>query len=202
MPGSGSKALCLRLAGRRAGVTARELRIAGLHRETVRRLVAEGAVERVARGVYRRPDVGIGEHHGLAVAAVAVPRGVVCLLSALAFHGIGTQLPHEVWMAVDRRSRRPADPGLPLRIVRFSGRALTDGIAVRRIEGRDVRVYDVPKTLADCFKYRHKIGLDAALEALREAWRAKKFAMDDLERHAKTCRVSRVMRPYLEALVS
>lgn len=106
MPASRSKALCLRLAGRRAGVTTRELRAAGMQGETIGRLVAEGAVDRIARGVYRRPDVGIGEHHRLAVAAAAVPRGVVCRLSALAFHGIGTQLPHEVWMAVDRRAAR------------------------------------------------------------------------------------------------
>jgi predicted transcriptional regulator of viral defense system len=138
----------------------------------------------------------------LALAAAAVPKAVVCLVSALSFHGIGTQLPHEVWIALDRRSRRPALSYPRLRVHRFSGKALTDGIETHRIEGESVRVYGVAKTLADVFKYRNKVGLDVALEALRDAWRSRRFTMAAIDRYARVCRVERVMRPYLEALVA
>jgi len=192
----------LKLARRRQGVTSRELAAAGIHRQVLSRLVADGELERVARGLYRPPEQSISEHHGLAIAAAAVPHGVVCLLSALQYHGLGTQVPSEVWMAMDRRARRPALRYPPLRIVRYSGAALTEGVGSHVIEGRTVKVYNVAKTLADCFKYRNKIGLDVALEALREAWRAKRFTMDELDRYAAICRVQRVMRPYLEALTA
>jgi predicted transcriptional regulator of viral defense system len=192
----------LRLARRSRGVTPRELADKGIHRQVLTRLVAEGRIERVARGVYRMAEQPVTEHHGLAVAAVAVPHGVVCLLSALQFHGIGTQLPSEVWMALDRRAWRPVLGYPPMRIVRFTGDALTQGVERHTIEGREVRVYGVAKTIADCFKYRNKIGLDVALEALREAWRRKRFTMDELDRFAAICRVQRVMQPYLEALTA
>lgn len=164
------------------------------------RLVDSGELERVARGLYRLPEHPLTEHNGLAIAGAAVPQGVICLLSALQFHGIGTQLPSQVWIAIDRRARRPALKHPPLRVVRYTGLALTEGIRSHKLEGRTVRVYGIAKTLADCFKYRHKIGLDVALEALREAWRARRFTMDELDRYAGICRVQRVMRPYLEAL--
>ena len=192
----------LKLARRVRGVTAREIAEAGIHRQVLSRLVAAGQIERVVRGLYKLPAQPITEHHGLAMAASSVPQGVVCLLSALQFHGIGTQLPFEIWIAIDRRSRRPALKYPPLRILRFSGAALTEGVERQRIEGQSVQVYSVAKTLADCFKYRNKIGLDVALEALREAWRARRFTMDELDHYARICRVQRVMRPYLEALVA
>lgn len=201
MPPATARDKALKLARRPEGVTARELASAGIHRQVLTRLVAAGEVERVARGIYRLSDRPITEHHGLVVASAAVPRGVVCLLSALQFHGIGTQLPFEVWLAIDRRARRPALKYPPLRVVRYSGAALTEGIETHRIEGQQVRVYSVAKTLADCFKYRNKIGLDVALEALREAWRERRFKMAELEHYAAICRVQRVMRPYIEALV-
>jgi predicted transcriptional regulator of viral defense system len=144
----------------------------------------------------------ITEHHGLTIAGAAVPQGVVCLISALRFHELGTQLPHQIWLAIDRRARRPALQYPPLRIVRYSGAALTEGIEIHQVEGRPVRIYNVAKTLADCFKYRNKIGLDVALEALREAWRARRFTMADMNRYAGICRVQRVMQPYLEALAA
>jgi predicted transcriptional regulator of viral defense system len=202
MPASTDRDRTLRLARRRQGVTARELSKAGIHRQVLSRLVARGEIERIARGLYRLPEQSLTEHHGLAIASAAVPQGVVCLLSALQFHGIGTQLPSEVWIAIDRRHRRPALHYPPLRIVRYTGAALTEGVESHRVEARVVRVYNVAKTVADCFKYRNKIGLDVALEALREAWRARRFTMDELERYAAICRVQRVMRPYLEALVT
>jgi predicted transcriptional regulator of viral defense system len=166
------------------------------------RLVAEGVIERVARGQYRLAGRPITEHHALAVVARAVPRGVICLVSALGFHGIGTQLPAEVWVAIDRRARAPALEYPPLRVARFSGSAFTDGVETHRIEGDAVRVYGVAKTLADLFKYRNRVGLEVALEALREAWRTRRFTMADMDRFARVCRVERVMRPYLEALVA
>jgi len=142
------------------------------------------------------------ENHGLALASAAVPQGVICLLSALRLHGIGTQLPSQVWIAIDRRARRPALKYPPLRVVRYSGAALTEGVRDHRVEGQTIRVYGVAKTLADCFKYRNKIGLDVALEALREAWRSRRFTMDELDHYAGICRVRRVMKPYLEALAA
>jgi len=192
----------LRLARRRKGVTSRDLAAAGIHRQVLTRLVADEQLERVARGLYRLPEQSITEHHALAVAAAAVPQGVVCLLSALQFHRIGSQLPSQVWMALDRRAWHPALRYPPLRIVRYTGAALTEGVESHVLEGRAVHVYDVAKTLADCFKYRNKIGLDVALEALREAWRARRFSMNALDRYAAICRVQRVMRPYVEALVA
>lgn len=202
MPPSTAQDKVLKLARRSQGVTARELAEAGIHRQTLSRLVAAGELERIARGIYRLPEHPITEHHGLAVASAAVPHGVVCLISALQFHELGTQLPHEIWLAIDRRARRPALKYPPLRVVRYSGAALTEGIEIHQLEGCSVRVYNVAKTLADCFKYRNKIGLDVTLEALREAWRSRRFTMTDMHRYAGICRVQRVMQPYLEALVA
>lgn len=190
----------IRLARRKGGVSTREVVGVGIHTQNLSRLVEEGVLERIARGQYRLAEAPVTEHHGLAIAAAAVPKGVVCLVSALSFHGIGTQLPFEVWLALDRRARRPTLKYPPLRVVRFSGQALRAGVETHAIEGRQVRVYSVAKTIADCFKYRHKIGLDVALEALREGWRARRFTMDEIGRQAVVCRVERVMRPYLEAL--
>jgi predicted transcriptional regulator of viral defense system len=142
------------------------------------------------------------KHHALAITARAVPHAIVCLLSALSFHGIGTQLPADVWVAIDRRARRPQLAYPRLRVVRFGGPALAAGIEEHRVEGQRVKVYGVAKTLADLFKYRNKVGLDVVLEALREAWRERRFTMGDLDRYARICRVQRVMGPYLEALVA
>lgn len=192
----------LRLARRRGSLTTRDVVAAGIHRQTLSRLVREGELERVTRGQYRVPAMPMTEHHGLAMVAAAVPQGVVCLLSALGFHGIGTQLPSEVWLAIDRRARRPALRYPPLRVVRFTGEALTKGIETHRVEGQSVRVYTLAKTVADCFKYRNKIGLEVAIEALREAWRERRITMDEMDRYARICRVERVMRPYIEVLIA
>lgn len=192
----------LELARERGVLTARDVASEGIHTEVLSRLVRNGDLERVSRGQYRLPDQPVTEHHGLALAATSVPRGVICLVSALAFHGIGTQLPAEVWIALDRRARRPAAKYPPLRVVRFSGAALDQGIETHEIEGRTVRIYGLAKTIADCFKYRNKIGLDVALEALHDAWRRRKVAIAELNRFARVCRVERVMRPYLEAMVA
>jgi predicted transcriptional regulator of viral defense system len=202
MPVTTDRERLIRLAKRRDTLTAKEVASEGIHSQQLSRLVADGRLERIARGLYRMANRQATEQHGLAVAARAAPRGVVCLLSALSFHKIGTQIPHEVWMALDRRARRPALEWPPLRIVRFGGDALTAGVERHRIEGQNVPIFGIAKTLADCFKYRNKVGLDVALEALREAWRKQRVTMAEISRFAQICRVERVMRPYLEALAA
>jgi len=190
----------LTLARRRGVLRLRDVTSVGIHPEYVRRLVADGRLVRDGRGLYRLQQTDITEHHSLVEAARRVPGGVVCLLSALSFHQIGTQLPHQVWLAIDVKARRPRVNHPPLRIVRFSGAALQSGIEPHSIEGVEVRVYSVAKTVADCFKYRNKTGLDIALEALREGWRDRRFTMDEIQVYASVCRVANVMRPYLESL--
>jgi predicted transcriptional regulator of viral defense system len=192
----------VRLARRHGVVRARQAVRAGIHSEQLTRLVAAAVLERIGRGRYQLVDRKITEHHGLVVASRAVPRGVICLLSALNFHDIGTQLPHEVWIAVPRGTRTPAPIQPPLRVFHVSGKAFTTGIETHRVEGQRIRVYSVAKTLADLFKFRNRVGLEVALEALREAWRDRKVAIGDLMDAARICRVERVMRPYVEALVA
>jgi len=179
-------------------VRVRDVRARGLHPEHLRRLVADGLLERVARGVYAPGEVDPSPNHSLAQVAKRISNGVVCLLSALRFHEIGTQSPFEVWLAIDRKARKPNLRAPKLRIVRFSGTALTSGVERHNIEGVEVPVYCVAKTVADCFKYRNKIGLDVAIEALREGLRGRRFTRDELWKHAKVCRVASIMRPYLE----
>lgn len=202
MRASAAAARILRLARRRGSITRREVAAAGIHTQELSRLERAGRLERVGRGLYRLPDAPTTEHHGLALVAAASPKAVICLLSALSFHKIGTQLPPEVWVALDRRSRRPAISYPLVRVMRFGGAPLTQGIETHRIEGEKVRVYTLAKTLADTFKYRNKVGLDVALEALRETWRARRVTMAEITRYARICRVERVMQPYLESLVA
>lgn len=183
-------------------LTARDVTRAGIHSQQLTRLVADGALERIARGCYRLPNWPITEHHGLGLVGTAVPRGVICLLSALSFHGIGTQLPAQVWTAIERGSRTPTLAYPPLRIVHLSGAAFTQGVENHDIEGQPVRIYSVAKTLADLFKFRNRIGMDVALEALREAWREQRFTLEALDHASRVCRVERVMRPYLQGIVT
>ncbi len=190
----------LKLARRQPILRVKDLLAAGIHPEHLRRLHQHGVMERASRGVYRLADAEHTEHLSLAEVAKRVPHGVVCLLSALLFHGMGTQLPPDVWLAVERRAARPASMNPKLRVVRLSDQAFSEGIEERRIEGVTVRVYCPAKTVVDCFKFRHKVGLDVALEALRDGWRSRKLKMGELVRFAKICRVANVMRPYLESL--
>jgi len=178
-----------------------DLRSRGIPREYLSRLHREGVLERASRGVYYLPDTDLTEHHSLAEASKIAPRGIVCLLSALRFHGLTTQSPFEVWVALDRKAHRPVGSGVSLHIVRFSGRALTSGVEDHLIEGVPVKIYSPAKTVADCFKYRNKIGLDVALEALRDYWKSRHPDADELWKYAKVCRVANVMRPYMEALL-
>ena len=178
----------------------RDLEAHGIWRAELRRNVEKGWLQRVGRGLYMRVGVKAGENHSLAEVGKRVPRGTVCLLSALRFHGLTTQQPHEVWLALDGKARAPKVDFLALRIVRFSGDAHSEGVEEHWIEGVLVKIYNPAKTVADCFKYRNKIGLDVALEALREAWRERRCDMSELMRYARVCRVANVMRPYLESL--
>jgi predicted transcriptional regulator of viral defense system len=178
----------------------RDVEGAGLSRTALGRLVAAGTLERVGRGLYTPANAKVTQHHTLVEAAKRVPSGIVCLLSALRFHGLTTQNPHEVWIAIGVKARKPVADWPPLHVVRFSGEALTYGIETHVIEGVEVRLTSREKTVADCFKYRNKIGLDVALEALRAYLRAKRRSVDELVRAADVCRVAKVIRPYLEGI--
>jgi predicted transcriptional regulator of viral defense system len=201
MPAASSQRI-LRLARRRGAITRREVVEAGIHTQVLSRLVYSGALVRISRGRYRLSEAPITENHSLVVVATAAPKSIICLLSALRFHEIGTQLPSEVWIAIGRRDRKPALDYPKVRVFRFGGEAHTSGVETHRIEGETVRVYSVAKTIADVFKYRNKVGLDVALEAMKDAWRARRFTMGEIQRYARICRVEQVMRPYLEALVA
>jgi len=187
---------------RKAGVfRPRELDRVGIPRQYLRQAKERGLVRRVGRGLYVAEGSRVTEHHTLVEAAKRVPHGVVCLLSALRFHGLTTQSPHEVWMAIAHKARRPRADYPPMRIVHFSGAALSYGVTEKKLEGVIVRVFDPAKTVADCFKFRNKMGLDVALEALRDCYRQREATMDELFTAARVCRVARIMQPYLESLV-
>ena len=173
----------------------------GIGREKLARRVKTGKLERIERGLYRVPEADYSENESLIVASLIVPKGVICLLSALRFHDLTTQNPFEVWLAVNPHAHRPKAESISLRLLHFSGKSLTDGVEEHEINSEKIRVYSVAKTIADCFKFRNKIGLDAALEALRESRRKSLFTADELWYFAKICRVTNVMRPYLEALM-
>ena len=186
---------------RKAGVLRpRDLDPYDIPRTYLSRLCTAGKLQRIGRGLYVLPENGATEHHSLAEVCKRVPKGVVCLLSALRFHDLTTQAPYDVWLAIGEKTWRPRLEYPPLRIVRFSQAALSAGVEEYQIEGVTVHVYSPAKTVADCFKYRNKIGLDVAIEALRECRRTRRCTMDDLWHHAGICRVRNVMRPYLESL--
>jgi predicted transcriptional regulator of viral defense system len=177
----------------------RDLDAHGIPRIYLSRLRERGLLERVGRGLYVLPNADVSEHHTLAEACKRVPHGVVCLLSALRFHGLTTQSPSEVWLAIGSKVWQPQVDRPTLRFVRFSARTLEAGVEEHSIERVIVRVYNPAKTVADCFKYRNKIGLDVALEALRDCRRHRRCTNDELWHYAKICRVANVMRPYMEA---
>ena len=183
-------------------VRLREFKEAGVTAATVSRMCKDGDVIRLARGLYQRPDAPIGAHHSLAEAAKRQPKGVICLVSALAFHGLTDQLPRAVWMAVGVRDWAPRAGAPPIRIVRFTEAFLADGVVDERIEGVTVSVFGVAKTIADCFRHRRTVGQSVALEGLQEALRQRKATPAEIARHAERGRVSTVVRPYLEALTA
>ena len=177
-----------------------ELEARGVSRARLYRLVRQGLVERRARGIYVAAGHAPTAEHTLAQVAIRVPAGVFCLLTALRFHGLTTQSPAEVWIALPEKARKPRMDYPRLRIARFSGSALTEGIERHRVEGVEMRIYSAAKTVADCFKYRNKLGIDVAVEALRDFSRRNRGGATELARFARICRVARVMQPYLDAI--
>jgi predicted transcriptional regulator of viral defense system len=174
----------------------------GIGPETLARLVREEAVVRPARGLYQLPDARVEAAHTLVEASVLVPKGIVCLTSALQFHELTQQMPSTVWMAIERTAWRPRIDYPRIRFVRFTGLSLTEGVARHRIKGVDVPITDPARTIVDCFRYRGKVGLDVAMEGLREGLRRRRCTPDELWRYARMARVWSVMRPYVEAMVS
>lgn len=186
---------------KRLGIArSRDLEYAGVSRTQLRRLIERGLIERVGRGLYGLPGAARTERHHLAEAARRVPGGVVCLLSALRFHGLTTQNPFEVWMAIDRKAWRPRLDHPPLRLVHLSGPALREGVEEHDVGGVAVRVFSAAKTVADCFKFRNKIGADVAVEALRDYRRLHPKRLEAVWRFAEVDRVTRVILPYMEAI--
>jgi len=190
----------MQYVGEHGMVRPRDLEAIGLPREYLIRLHRQGKLNRSARGIYTLPDANVTEHHSYAEVAKRVPGSVICLLTALVFHGITTQSPASVWIALRKGARTPVLNSPSLRIVRLSGPSLTEGIENHQVEGVPVRVYSAAKTVADCFKFRNKIGLDVAIEALKDSLRQKKASINEVYRCAKICRVGNVIRPYMEML--
>jgi predicted transcriptional regulator of viral defense system len=190
----------LRLVGKLGLLRPRDLQSAGIPRVYLAKLVEQGELLKTGRGLYVHANSPLTENHSLAEAAKLAPKGVVCLLSALRFHDLTTENPAEVWLAVPRETRRPMSRVPALRIMQFSGEMMMSGIEKHRIEGVSVPVYSVAKTVADCFRFRNRIGVNVAVEALRDAWQNKKTTSDELWRFAKICHVLNVMRPYFDSL--
>lgn len=180
----------------------RDLDAYNIPRRYLSRLYQQGLLFRTSRGIYTATNANLSEMQTIVEVSKRIPKGTVCLLSALTMHNITTQSPYEVWIAIDYKARLSKVKDLPVRVVRFSGDALKSGIEHRVIDGVSVPVYNPEKTVVDCFKYRNKIGLDVAIEALKEGWRAKKITMNGIRKYAKICRVQNVMQPYIESLIA
>lgn len=192
----------LALTDKLGSVRAADLLEHDIGREYLSRMYHKGLLQRIARGRYALPDTEISAHHALALFANQVPGGVITLLSALAFHQIGTQNPHEVWAAVKARGYDPDLDYPKVRYHYYSGAAYEKGIETHRIDGVDVKIYSPAKTVVDCFRMRNKVGLDVALEALKEGWRDRRFTADELMLLAKECRIATVIQPHFEMLVA
>jgi predicted transcriptional regulator of viral defense system len=172
----------------------------GIHPRTLYRMRDEGLVEQISRGVYRLATLPALAHQDLVTVALRVPRAVVCLVSALAYHDATSEVPHEVQVALPRGTKTPQLDYPPVRVFRFSGSALSEGIDVAQLDDVDVRIYDLPKTVVDCFRLRNKVGVDVAVEALNLALQRKGVQPSDLLRYARLSRVESVMLPYIEAI--
>ncbi len=191
----------IELARQMGLIRPRDVEALGIHREYLLRLYRNGDLTRVGRGLYALAGAQTSESLSLAEVAKRAPSAVICLISALEFHNLTTQIAHDVWIAIENKKWEPTFQYPALEIVRLTGRAFTFGIEEHEVDRVPVKIYSPAKTVADCFKFRNKVGLDVALEALRETWRTRKVTMDDLWEAAKVCRVANVMRPYLEAII-
>ena len=191
----------LDLAREKGIIRAEDVEAVGTSRNYLYRMHKEGLLEKIAVGLYTLPEAPVTENSSLAEVAKRLPHAVVCLISALSYHEITTQIPHEIWLTIPRGSWRPDVQYPPLNLSYVSGPAYSFGIQEHLLNGVAVKIYSPAKTVADCFKFRNKVGLDVAIEALREAWRSRKVTMDELVEAARVDRVSKIMRPYLEATV-
>jgi len=192
----------LTLLGKRGIMRLADLNAAGVHAASLARLVEDGVVVRAGRGLYELAGADVSMDHGLAEMAVRVPKGVICLISALAYHGISTQNPSAVWMAIGLKDRKPRITHRAVRFVHFGEAALSSGVDVVRVDAVDVRVFSAAKTIVDCFRYRNTVGLDVALEALRLGVRSGKAKPSDIAHFAKALRIWTVIRPYLESIAA
>ena len=188
------------LANKQGVIRPRDLVALGVDPNSLRGLVHDGLMVKIGRGLYALADYDVTEFHSLVTAVRAQSNSVICLLSALSFHGLGTQLPHKVWVAVPYGARIAKTEAVPMRVVVLRPPAYESGIERHELEGIDVPVYSIAKTVADCFKFRNKIGLDVAIEALREALRDRRCAREEIRQYAKIDHVEKVMKPYMEAL--
>lgn len=191
----------LDLAREKGMIRAEDVEAVGISRNYLYRMHMEGLLVKRAVGLYVLPEAPVTENSSLAEVAKRLPHAVVCLISALSYHEITTQIPHEIWLTIPRGSWRPDLEYPPLNLSYVSGPAYSFGIQEHVLNGVAVKIYSPAKTVADCFKFRNKVGLDVAIEALREAWRSRKVTMDELVEAAEIDRVSKIMRPYLEATV-
>jgi predicted transcriptional regulator of viral defense system len=195
-----NEARLLELLLKRGAVRPREVEALGIAREYLLRLMRKGVIERQGRGVYRLSKSPISAFHSMVEVSKRVPNGTICLLSALVFHEMTTQNPHEIWLAVAPNTREPQIENVELRVFRFSKPTLSAGQEEHQIEGVPVRIYSPAKTIADCFRFRNRIGLDVALEALRLGTRKRKASLAEIRKYASICRVSKVIQPYLDSL--
>ena len=195
-------AAALQTAGIGAFFRPRDVDSVGVTYRQLRRLVARGVVEDLGGGLYRLAEVEPTEHESVAMVAAAVPHAVICLMTALRIHEIGTESPHEIWIAIDRKARRPARTPAQVRVVRFSKAMLTYGVVRRPMLGVPVSITSPARTVVDCFRYRNKFGLDTALEALRDALDQRLTTADEIMRAASVCRARTVLEPYVEAVLS
>ncbi|HHT9959392.1 TPA: type IV toxin-antitoxin system AbiEi family antitoxin domain-containing protein [Legionella pneumophila] len=190
----------LQMASKTGIVRMSDLTERGITRATISRLVSENKLEKLASGLYCLPETEFSEKESLVIIASRVPQAVFCLLTALQIHDLTTQLPRKVWIAMPKGSHPPKMDYPPLKMVQYSDEAFSEGIEIIESDNIKLRVYNFAKTIADCFKHRNKIGLDVAIEALKEAYTKNKVTVDELWHYAKICRVANVMRPYIEAI--
>ncbi len=191
----------LDLINKKRIIRSQDLEKKRIPRTILQRLLQKRKIIRLSRGLYAKPYAVFNENIDLMEVSKKIPKGVICLLSALRFHNIGTQLPYQVWIAIDRKAQLPRIERPLVKIVRFSLKSLNYGVEIHRIQEVPIQVTNPAKTVVDCFKYRNKIGLDIAIEALKEGWRDSRFSMDELYHAASVCRVTKIMRPYMEALL-
>ena len=191
----------LKIAKEKGIVRASDLEAEGISRNYLYAFCKSGLLQKLSRGLYTLPDGPITEHINLIEVAKRIPNTVICLISALSFHDLTTQIPHEIWVTLPRGAWRPKIDYPPLNLTYVSGDAYSFGIQEHIIQGVAVKMYSPAKTVADCFKFRNKVGMDVAMEAIRDVWRSRKATMDELVNAAEICKVSKVMLPRLEAII-